>query len=248
MRKPDPTICERKLNEIEEEWRRRCPRPTARYRRYIGNLKPVTTHAECRGCEALCCRHAVPVVYHFEIMRWKAKGIAPLKMSYHTHYYPKIHGRPTQMAESEENKKRGYLIHGPTTMYGYRRKKADARILQTGGACVYLNRVTGKCGVYARRPESCRRWFCGRGAFEHSTWDSLLYRKAHPERPLSRTYTRQDRDRDWNKAYTESYRDDQKDHAGTEGDVVAGLPKSKVHSLWGASLPMCEKSDGSRAM
>lgn len=225
MRKSDPTIHERKLNEIEEEWRRRRPLPTARFRRYIGNLKPVTTHNECRQCEALCCRHAVPVIYHFEIMRWKAKGLQPLKMSYHTHYYPKIKGRPhtiNRTPTADVGMGAGLKYSLVEIQYGYRRNKADACILQVDGACVYLNRVTGKCGIYDRRPESCRRWFCGRGTDNTSTWNSLLYRKAHPERRLSRNYTRQDRDRDWNKAYTESF-NDKDDHAGSKADAVGGL-------------------------
>lgn len=33
--------------------------------------------------------------------------------------------------------------------------------LKENGDCVYLNSKTGRCSIYARRPQACRGWFCG---------------------------------------------------------------------------------------
>jgi hypothetical protein len=38
------------------------------------------------------------------------------------------------------------------------------------GSCVYLDRETGGCGIYERRPAACRGWFCGKGTRHNAIW------------------------------------------------------------------------------
>jgi Fe-S-cluster containining protein len=43
------------------------------------------------------------------------------------------------------------------------------------GVCIYFDQETRLCRIYARRPRSCRSWFCGRETKNDETWKAMAY-------------------------------------------------------------------------
>jgi Fe-S-cluster containining protein len=142
------------------------PTPTARYRTYDG-LNPIQIRTECRDCSGLCCVHAIPHVYRWEIAKWRALGLHSLLLTYHVSRWTKHKSRRV-LVQDEELCLRDEIVKLDQVYYGYLRQRAEARIKQRSGGCVYWNRHTHKCQIYARRPASCKRWFCRKG--ESVSW------------------------------------------------------------------------------
>lgn len=161
-----------KLLSIEKKTKE-TPVPTARYLKYDG-LKPIQVRAECRDCSGLCCVYAVPHISHWEIVRWRVKGLRPLLLTYHISRWTRHKSRVCRRYEEVSfNQKKVGLDQ---VYHGYVRQRAEACIKQAAGACVYWNRHTGKCQIYARRPASCKRWFCEKGEatiYLSTAWDEI---------------------------------------------------------------------------
>ena len=69
---------------------------------------------------------------------------------------------------------------------GWHRGEASILKKDRAGACVYFDRKTNGCGIYERRPLSCRAWFCGRGTKNNNIWKTLKERKGNGQSDRTR--------------------------------------------------------------
>jgi Fe-S-cluster containining protein len=69
---------------------------------------------------------------------------------------------------------------------GWHRGEAPILKKDRAGACVYFDRKTNGCGIYKRRPLSCRAWFCGRGTKNNNIWKTLKERKGNGQSDRTR--------------------------------------------------------------
>lgn len=143
-------------------------------------LKPVQIHGECRDCDGRCCVNATPVFYRWERTVERRKGLQPILLSVSTahvskrfrYYVPEGYIEEMETAINTPEPLSSTMI-GAVTGYGYRRSRVRFLVKTVFGRCVYLHPKTGRCGIYSRRPESCKRWYCDRGVGFCSTYDML---------------------------------------------------------------------------
>lgn len=118
------------LGELRENlhWSRRPKRKTVKKAGEM--LAPITTHEECKSCEAPCCFLMTITLAKCEEALLK-KGKYPFEV---------------EKIDLKHPKRKAYVL----------KRRKD-------GSCPHFDWGTRSCLVYKKRPEACKRWYCGKG-------------------------------------------------------------------------------------